>query len=410
MKSTFLGLCILALMNFGCEAESDNNGAVNLADEAIIKLGPEEMPVVDASNRFGFDLYSKLREDPTSENLFFSPYSITVALGMTYGGARGKTEAEMAKVLHFSMPQDELHPLMGDVYRYLNGDGQDRGYQLNVANRLWPRTDFNLLDSFRNLVQESYDADIVPLDFSQDEARLTINRWVEDRTNDKIKELFKPGTLSSDTVLVLTNAIYFKGDWAAQFEKSATAPAPFYGPQGEESEVQMMWKEKEFRLANLDDLQLLELPYRNDALSMLVILPKRRDGLADLEKELSVEKLSEWSDELQKQEVSVQLPKFEMTSKFELSSVLRSMGMSSAFGGSDFSGMNGSDGISISRVDHEAVINVNEEGTEAAAATGVVLAVAAREVESFRADHPFAFVIRDNETGAMLFMGRVVKP
>ncbi len=382
---------------------------------------PEEdvNTVVVGNSGFALDLYAKLRDEPAVKeaggNLFFSPYSISTALAMTYAGARGETEKQMAKTLHFSLPQERLHPAFGTLEKQLNAAGKKGNYELSVANALWGQKGYGFLKPFLELTEKNYGAGLKEVDFVRqtEKVRKTINAWVEEKTKDKIKELIKPGVLGALTRLVLTNAIYFKGDWASKFEEKNTKPAPFHISKERSEEAAMMYQKEEFKYAQKEKLQILELPYKGEELSMVVLLPEEVDGLAELESSLTPERLAEWTKRLHKREVMVYLPKFKMTSKFGMAEMLAAMGMPDAFSGAvDFSGMNGKRDLFISAVIHKAFVEVNEEGTEAAAATGVVMKLTAVPAPPpvFRADHPFIFVIKDNNSGSILFMGRVSNP
>ena len=354
---------------------------------------------------------------------------------MTYAGARENTALQMHGVLNLPMqidtggdpvvmggpnvpvpwPQQRIHPAYRSLLDALT-PGEDAGYQLHVANALWGQESYAWLDEFLQVTQDNYGAGLREVDFvgQTEQARQTINAWVEEQTNDKIRELLPPGILTPETALVLTNAIYFKGDWASQFDPDATADAPFHTSADETVDAPLMHQEDTFGYAEDENVQILSLPYVGDELSMVVILPKQVDGLADAAGQLSPDALSGMITGLQEREVVVYLPKFTMTSEFGLGEVLQSMGMTDAFAfdNADFSGMNGGRDLFISAVIHKAFVDVNEEGTEAAAATGVVMGVTSVPPPPpvFRADHPFLFVIRHNETGAILFMGRVMDP
>jgi serpin B len=386
--------------------------AVNSPKESSAQETGDESAVVEGNNQFALDLYAKLRGEK-ADNLFFSPYSISTALAMTYAGATGETEKEMAEVLHFLVPQDRLPLGFASMMARLHSEKE--GNQLRIANRLWGQQSYHFLPEFLRVTREDYGAELALQDFvtKTEEARKTINAWVEKQTEEKIKDLIPPGVLDQMTRLVLTNAIYFKGKWANQFDKKATEEAPFKLTPGEAVSVPMMHRKDSFKYGMTDDAQILELPYVGDELSMLIVLPKAVDGLADLEKRLTPANLGKWLSELRKKEVNVYLPRFTMTSQFQMNEVLKSMGMSSAFApdAANFSGMDGKRDLFISAVIHKAFVDVNEEGTEAAAATGVVMrAKRAQITPVFRADHPFVFLIRDNKTGAILFMGRVANP
>jgi len=374
---------------------------------------PEVAAVVSGNNQFAFDLYAKLAGQEQG-NLFFSPYSVSTALAMTYAGARGNTEAQMASALHFSLPQDDLHAAFGDVIGDLNGS-QREGYQLNTANRLWGQRGYGFLPGYLDVTRLNYGAELAQVDFigATEPTRQTINHWVEEQTQQKIQNLIPSGALTPLTRLVLTNAIYFKSDWKYQFDPEHTKHAPFWTTPDEQVNVSMMHQLNNFKHAALPTFQILELPYTSEDLSMIALLPNERDGLAELEASLTAETLGQSADQMVSKKVSVSIPKFGMTQKFELSSVLSSLGMSDAFDSTaaDFSGMNGEGNLYISSVVHKAFINLDEEGTEAAAATGVVVgstsSVVGPPIPRFNADHPFVFFIRDNRTESILFMGRV---
>ena len=389
--------------------------------------GPEDVRrVVEGNNQFALKLYQALSAE--QGNLFFSPYSISTALAMVYAGAEGQTETQMAKTLCFPTSAGALQrPLteqtfaaaFGQMIRDLNARGGQDTYELRVANALWGQEGFAFLQSFLDLIETQYGGTFEQLDFvhAAEAARQTINTWVEEQTNGKIKDVIPSGMLNELTRLVLTNAIYFKGNWASQFKANRTEDAPFTLVDGSEVQVPMMRQTKEFGYADLDGLQLLEMPYEGKELSMVILLPKAVDGIAELEQMLTVETLGRWLSRLGSQdEVQVTMPKFTMTRQFHLGSVLSSMGMPLAFspvpGVADFSGMNGKRDLFISAVVHQAYVDVNEEGTEAAAATiGVMDQLSdGRQRPRFCADHPFIFLIRDTASGSILFLGRVMDP
>lgn len=397
-------------------------------DSQTTKENMNKKIVVDGNNKFAMELFAKLQS--TKGNLFFSPYSISTALAMAHAGARNETESQMAGVLHFPVSvnrrTDSLskslldRPLFassfGNIIKDLNNRGQKGAYTLTVANALWGQKDYGFLEEFLKLIETSYDGRLNEVDFitAAETARKTINAWVEKKTNDKIKNLISEGVLDSMTRLVLTNAIYFKGNWARQFEEKRTKDAPFTLADGQKIDVAMMNQKAEFGYMETDTFQALELPYMDEELSMVILLPKKLDALDEFEKTLTTENLMQWLAEIHKCEVVVFVPKFKMTSQFSLASVLNSMGMKDAFSSdADFSGINGKRDLFISAVIHKAYVEVNEEGTEAAAATGVVMrltSIGPAPIPVFRADHPFLFLIRDNLSGSILFIGRVANP
>lgn len=380
---------------------------------AEAKDGAEIESLVEGNSAFALHLYGKVKEK--EGNLFFSPYSISTALAMTYAGARANTEKQMAEVLHFTLDQKRLHPRFAQLQTELTAVQEKGGVELSVANALWAQKGYVFLKEFLDVTKKTYGAVLNHVDFktAHEAARRNINAWVEQKTEDKIKELIKPGVLSALTRLVLTNAIYFYGNWQSQFTKGLTKEDSFRLAPEKQVKVPMMTQKQLFRYMESDRLQILELPYVGNDLSMIVLLPKRVDGLTRLECELSTENLKAWVDSLQKREILVFLPKFKMSSQFRLDKTLALMGMPDAFGeAADFSGMDGTKSLNISAVIHKAFVDVNEEGTEAAAATGVVVGIksVAAPLPVFRADHPFLFLIRHNPSGSILFFGRLMNP
>jgi serpin B len=380
----------------------------------VLPLAAEERKadtaaLVKGNTAFALDLYAKLRTQ--DGNLFLSPYSISTALGMTYAGARGTTATQMEKALHFPYSGDKLSP----AFRELIDQGRaGKGYQLNVANALWCQVNYPFLDSYLGVVEKDYHAALKAVNFSgaTEEARQTINAWVEKQTKDKIKELIETGVVNPDTRLVLTNAIYFKGDWASKFKKDATKDEPFLTGSNP-VKVPMMQQKARFGYLDGGTFQALEMPYAGKELSMVIFLPKKADGLADFEQSLTAHKLTGWLGKLQQREVNVALPRFKMTSEFRLDQTLMALGMSDAFDllVADLSGINGKKGLFIGAAVHQAFVEVNEEGTEAAAATAVGIQATSLQLPvQFKADHPFFFVIRDYRTGSILFMGRLLNP
>jgi serpin B len=367
--------------------------------------------VVNANNQFAFDLYSKYKSK--DGNIFYSPYSISSALAMTYEGARGKTAEEMQAVFHFPQDASRRRDSFSKIYQQINK--KDKKYKLSTANALWVQKDYKFLDDYFSLVDKYYGGKVTNLDFvnETEASRLTINSWVEEQTNNKIKDLIPPGILNSLTRLVLTNAIYFKGFWIKQFDKKDTKEEDFRISPDNKIKAQMMrltGEEANFNYAETDKLQILELPYEGNELSMLILLPKG-DDLKAVEESLSSEKLSEWKSLLRSEEVNIYLPKFKFETKYFMAQDLKKMGMPTAFSlEADFSGMTGQRDLFISQVIHQAFVDVNEEGTEAAAATAVMMETGLAEPKIFKADHPFIFIIQERETGNILFIGRVSDP
>lgn len=372
--------------------------------------------LVQGNTAFALELYSKL--DRTG-NVFFSPYSISAALAMTYGGGRGNTAAEMEQALHFDLGPVDTHSAFRELQIRLETLESEGALRLTIANSLWPQKGYPFLPEYLNVIKSGYGAEITPLDFQGDTegARSTINRWVEENTRSKIKNLIARGALDPLTRLVLVNAIYFKGSWASPFKPGQTAPADFFVTPETPVLAPLMVQTRKFPYAEFDDCQVVKLPYTGNGLSMLVVLPREKAGLAALEAQLSPEKLTDWRAALAEREVRVCLPKFKLTwGAIRLNAFLQALGMADAFSDAraDFSGMDGQrNWLYIGLVLHKAFVEVNEEGTEAAAATAVVTkARAVRPIPppEFRADHPFLFLIQEEETGAILFLGRMADP
>lgn len=369
----------------------------------------------EGDNDFGLALYGELGPEPG--NLFFSPFSIRAALGMTCGGARGETAAQMREALRFASAESP-HEALGEVIRRLNAAGEGE-YGTAIASSLWSQSQDGspLRAEFLELVARHYDGGMNVVDFRRDAeaARGTINRWVEDKTKRKIRELIPAHGLHPETRLVLVNAIRFKGMWVLKFHQDSTSDQPFYLHGGGTVRVLLMYQHTEVRYLQAEGFQAVELDYQGGDLSMLVLLPDQKGGLRDIETRLSARMLHDCVERMGMAKVEIFLPRFKITwGSVEMSACLRSLGMSLAFTPqADFSGINGhppphEDSLFISAVFHQAFVEVNEEGTEAAAATAVPMFRSAPPV--FRADHPFLFAIRDRKSGVILFLGRVADP
>ncbi len=369
--------------------------------------------VIEANNQFALEFYQQIKDG--EENIFFSPYSISTALAMTYEGARGQTAQEMQSVFHFPEEDSIRRPAMAKIYNQINQE--DKEYELYTANALWAQEDYSFLDEYINLIDQYYGGRVTNLDFIKEteKSRKTINDWVAQQTKDKILDLIPAGVLNELTRLVLTNAIYFKEQWLIQFDEENTTEEDFRVSPEKTIKVPMMSLtdgEIEFNYLETEKLQILEMPYDGEELSMLVLLPQE-DSLVTLEESLNLDNLAQWREMLSQQPVNVFMPKFTFETKYFLNQDLQEMGMPTAFSmQADFSGMDGTKDLFISKVIHQAFIEVNEEGTEAAAATAVVIELKSvgPSVAVFRADHPFIFLIQDNQSGNILFLGRVVNP
>ncbi|MBA7483931.1 hypothetical protein ES707_19448 [subsurface metagenome] len=383
---------------------------VNEADLAVL---------VNGNSAFALDLYQVLRE--ASGNLFYSPYSISLALAMTYAGARGETAQQMADTLYFILSQEDcLHPAFNslDIELSQRGEGakgkDGEGFRLNIVNAIWGQDGYQFLSEFLDVLAENYGAGLRLLDFANEpeESRITINNWVSDQTEGKIEDLIPQDAIDTLTRLVLTNAIYFNAAWQYPFSEDITEDGPFYLLDGGKVTVPMMRQVESFGYAEGDGYQAVELPYDGRELSMVLLLPQA--GQFDtFEGSLDAQRVDAIVKDLALRRVALTMPKFEFKSSFGLKETLAAMGMPVAFsGGADFSGMTGNRDLFIADVIHEAFVSVDEAGTEAAAATAVVMTMTAppgAPVE-VTVDHPFIFLIRDIETGAILFFGRVVNP
>lgn len=372
--------------------------------------------LVDYMNMFSFDLYTQLSNDQEHEgnNVFFSPYSVFVALSMTYEGAKNETAADMQKVLQFPQNNDTMLCSFGRLYNIYNFHNN---YTLETANALWTQHDFSFLDSYLDFIEHYYMGKATEVDFLQaEETAEQINNWIEEKTHDKIQDMLSSEDIDPATKMILTNAIYFKGDWLYQFDPDDTLEKDFYVTDEETVTVPMMQlddDEVKFNYTETDDFQMLELPYDGNNVSMIVLLPKE-NNISTIEQQISWENISDWEQSFQEKQVKVILPKFEMETTYNLGQHLIEMGMQVPFTTSaDFSGMDGRRDLFIGKVLHNAFVQVDETGTEAAAATTVhmeLTAIPPSDQLVFNADHPFLFFIQHKQTDNILFMGKIVSP
>ncbi len=376
--------------------------------------------LVEGNSAFAFDLYHALGEK--EKNLFYSPYSISVALAMTYAGARGETESQMADALRFRLSQDRLHSSLNslDLKLASRGRGGD-GFRLSIANAIWGQQGYRFLPGFLDVLALSYGAGLRPVDFVEapERSRVTINDWVADRTEDRVKDLIPAGAIDVDTRLVLTNAIYFKAAWESQFEEGSTVDRAFNLLDGGVVQTPMMIQTAEFGYADGNGYLAIDLPYKGNEMSMAILVPDAGE-FSDFAASLDADLVSRALAGMGAERVRLTMPLFKFESQLSLNETLKAMGMPNAFdgGSADFSGMNGvscTDNpmcLRITDVVHKAFVAVDEEGTEAAAATGVVVGITSMPPEPVQVviDRPFLFLIRDVETGAILFVGRVMDP
>lgn len=413
LRQTIALLLLTGILLYSC----GTNPEAKITDPTESRKIPSELqeflaPVVGANTAFALDLFHVLRAE--EGNLFLCPFSISTALAMTWGGARGVTEAEMARVLQFPADQEMLHPVYGAVLASLAAGNSFGAYRLNIANRLWGQTGCEWEEPFIALTRDHYRAPMTDLDFVHhpEPSRREMNRWIEDRTEGTIPELLPENSITPLTVLVLTNAIYFNGTWALQFDPDDTAAGPFLRADGRTVQADFMQRRGSFGHSRSDGVSILELTYLGDDLRMCLILPDSDQSLHDLEEQLDPVTLEAWLGGMETADLEVLIPRFSFRSRFLLNDALVAMGMPSAFGlgaAADFTGISRSGELLISAVYHEAFVNADEIGTEASGATGVVIDRTSLPGR-FHANRPFLFLIRDHVTGSLLFLGRVADP
>jgi len=418
------GLGMMAASLSGCAPQMPGGGVVQADVLQSDKPRETPLPMQDAQvpdlvagqSAFAFDLYDLLFDEDT--NLFYSPYSISLALAMTYAGARGETAQQMADALHFTLPQDRLHRAFNALDQALASRGEhldpEERFRLHIANALWGQESYAFLPAFLDELAANYGAGLRVLDFvrAPDASRRTINEWVEQQTEDRIKDLLPPGSISPDTRLVLSNAIYFNAAWMYPFEEEVTQDGVFHLIEGGQVMVPMMSQSERLGYAAGEGYQAVELPYLGGELSMVILVPAQ-GTLQDWARGVDAEQLAAIVRDMERMQVQLTMPKFTFESSFRLRDVLVDLGMSDAFSGAaDFGGMTGNRDLFISDVYHKAFVAVDEEGTEAAAATAVVMELTAAPAQPVRVtvDRPFVFLIRDIETDAILFLGHVVDP
>ena len=428
-----LAISSLLLIVSGCDSTIKNNraGAVTdtiphnqpainhqappIEEKVLISTLEGIAEIITANNQFAIAMYQQINGQPdqADKNVFFSPYSLSTVMAILYAAAEGETKAQIQKTFHYPAPAI-LNPNSAALYNQFNKPNPD--YKLATVNDLWMQQGLTLNKSYADTVQHYYSGQVTALDFegSPDPARQTINKKIADKTKQLIPELLPKGSIKSDTAVVLTNAIYFKGDWTLPFTAERTSAQPFYNAIGRASTVQMMQQQSYFSYYEDKHIQVVQLPYKGDDLSMLVVLPKLNHKLAmqQLAKSLNATKIKQWSAGLVRQEVDLQLPKFKLDARYQMKTLLADMGMPKAFNnGAEFNLYADGPPIKLDEVYHQAVVTVDEKGTEAAAAAGAVgMYVGMSYPVEFKADHPFMFMIKDNKTDAILFLGQVNKP
>jgi len=424
MKKILVILLALALMLPAILSTQPAAGEVLQSDKERLTspdVSPDEQALLlEGNSAFAFNLYQQLKGE--EGNLFYSPYSISLALAMTYAGARGETEEQMAEALNFLLDQGNLHSAFNWLSAELAGRGEGaqgkdgEGFRLNIVDAIWGQKDYEFLPAFLDVLAENYGARLRVMDFisEAEQCRLTINDWISKQTEGRIKNLIQPGVINELTRLVLTNAIYFNAAWEYPFNDKATADGSFYLLGGGHVTVPMMRQSESFGYSSGEGYQAIELPYDGDELSMVILLPDS-GNFEGFEAGLQARQVEDTIGSLQPTEIALTMPRFEFKSEFSLKDALSAMGMQNAFCpyNADFSGMTGNPELFISDVVHTAFVAVDEADTEAAAATGAVIAPTAAPPEptvEVTLDHPFIFLIRDIETGTILFVGRVLNP
>ncbi len=426
IRHLLIDLLALSPVTGGARSGGDM-ASVQLVRSSAARVTAPEVPLADLQElrrgigAFAFDLYRTLQEDQERVNFFYSPFSISITLAMTWAGAREETEREMADVLHFTLPQDRLHPAFNALDLELTRRGQGargkdgKGFRLNIVNALWGQTDFRFLPEFLDGLARNYSAGLRLLDFVNDAeaARKVINRWISDQTEGRIQELIRLNMLNEMTRLVLTDAIYFNAAWAQPFEKQLTADEPFYLLDGSQVMTPMMQHDADWNYLEGEGFQAVSAPYDGGELSMVILLP-REGRFKEFERSLDFERADQILEGMTPHRVLFKMPRFRMESSLDLKDILSRMGMSSPFKPdlADFSGMNGERNLFIHSIAHQAFILVDEAGTEAAAATALFARVLSAPLNSVEmtVNRPFFFFIRDHQTGAILFVGRVLNP
>jgi serine protease inhibitor len=412
-----LALCALTLIACrGVDKYAGHNGGGGAGPaETTQPIGKTTMnsTLAGASNAFGFDLFQRLQREGANKNVFFSPLSVTVALAMTYNGAVGETKKAMARALKIEgMNHAELNSASAELLKALKSP--DPKIELAIANSLWARAGVQFNDAFLTRNRQFYGAEIASLDFNNPQSVATINRWVNTSTKGKIGQIIDK--IDPQQVMFLVNAVYFKGQWQKRFEKTLTKNQPFHMLGGQQKQAPMMAQSGNYLYYRGDKFQAVSLPYGAGGASLYLFLPDQGSSLDDLLKGFSFQKWEEWMTSFNNTPGDVKLPRFKLDYENSLNEALKALGMGVAFSAreADFSGIREQRDLFISEVKHKAIVEVNEEGTEAAAATSVGVSVTSArptpERFTFIADRPFLMAIRDSQTGAILFMGAVMEP
>lgn len=394
----------ISLSGCGGDSERDIDSDPESVTESVTQV-----PVV-ADTAFALNFFSEVSKG--EGNVVCSPFSISTALMMASAGARGETASEIEKVLGIQSPSEQAHQIMSDTIAALRSDEGQGSDSLVIANRLWGQKGYPFLPDYIKAIEVHYQGGFGLVDYENDSAGSAevINQWVKDQTRGNISEIVSGAGLKGAR-LVLTNAIFFKGMWQKRFPAENTQPGSFYLDSGEQISVPMMRLKEEFKIGAGEACRLIEIPYLGGGRSMVVVLPDAKDGARELSTTLTRDRIAEWTQGMVNRDVVLRFPRFEVQWQGELGQHLQAMGIATAFGGkADFSGMTRVGGLSMGPVIHRCFVSVNEEGTVASAATAIEMTEGASRPEKFIVDHPFLFLIRDNVTGAILFIGRVVNP
>ncbi len=409
-RTSILLTLSLCLIFFACNRKIQKS-MHNRTEEEILAIFEKDLP--GRTNYFAFDLMRTLPLE--NQNLVFSPFSISSALAMTYAGARGLTREEMSATLFFDSDQEAFHSAYGHYLKQLDELAAE-DIQLNIANRLWAQQGFHFLPEFFQLIEAHYGSTVKQVDFRgpREPIRLDINQWVYDQTSEKIPDLIAEGILTEDTRLVLVNAIHFLGRWMTEFNKESTRKDTFYNLDGSEMSTDFMFRQGSYPHFESQQVQAMEIPYAGGNFSMVFVLPPEDMPLDDFESTFGAVEFFGLLQNLRPTRLNAIIPRFKAETSFSLEELLPDMGMPRAFSNkAEFSGMTGDDTLKIDKVIHKAMIEVQEGGTEAAAATAVVMiektSIDPEEPRVFKADRPFLFFIKDNQYNSILFMGRVVK-
>lgn len=404
-----LGVIVASLAIFGSAYVSQENSSDSLADnydDSTIK------PVLEKDD-FVFSFYSEIAKKDEQSNVFLSPLSIATAFSMVYEGSAGNTATEMQQVFGFEEDDQKRQREISDTLSRLNH--KDDWYKLQVANALWIKDGYKIKQDHIDTAKMHYSSTVDNVNFVTDDGINKINSWVREKTSDKIQDILAPGSTDDMTRMVITNAVYFKGKWGLEFNPKNTSEKPFWTDKDNSVKVMMMNENAAmYNYAETNRIQALELNYLGGDISMIVLLPKERDGLGSLEQSLDKKEFDSIKNSMTMQPLTVQMPKFEFETEYNLIEPLKSLGIHDAFDrdNADFQGMT-DEQIYLEKAAHKAFVNVNEEGTEAAAITALVARATSGPPEprhEFVADHPFLFVIQEKETGEILFIGRLVNP